>query len=56
MVIESGTSEGRADYKVPGGKLIRVRVRHRDGIIESIMFNGISSYTRKRRSKNWNRA
>jgi len=40
METGSGISEGRADYKAPGGKLIRVRVRHKDGIIESIMFNG----------------
>ena len=40
MGTGNGTSEGRADYKVPGGKLIRVRVVHNNGIIESVRFNG----------------
>ena len=40
MGTGNGTSEGRADYKVPGGKLIRVRLIHRNGIIESVRFNG----------------
>ena len=40
METGNGTSEGRADYKVPGGKLIRVRVAHRNRIIEKVRFNG----------------
>ncbi len=40
MGTENGISEGRADYKVPGGKLIRVRVWHRNGIIEKVRFHG----------------
>ncbi len=40
MEAVNGISEGKADYKVPGGKLIRVRVWHRNGIIEKVRFHG----------------
>ncbi len=40
MPQESGISEGRADYKVSGGKLIRVRVWHDGDIIRKLRFNG----------------
>ena len=40
METGNGISEGRADYKVPGGKLIRVRVQYSDSIIEKVRFYG----------------
>ncbi len=40
MVQESGISEGRADYKVPEGKLIRVHVWHRNGVVDKVRFYG----------------
>jgi lipoate-protein ligase A len=40
MAQKSGISEGRVDYKVSGGKLIRVRVRYRGDVIESVNFYG----------------
>ena len=40
MEQESGISEGRADYKVKGGKLIRVKVRYKGDVIESVRFYG----------------
>ncbi len=36
----SGISEGRADYKVKGGKMIRVRVRYVGDKIERVRFHG----------------
>ena len=40
MEQRNGISEGRADYKVKGGKLIRVRVWHRGDVIERVRFYG----------------
>ncbi len=40
MHQENGISEGRADYKVSGGKLIRVRAWHDGPIIKKVRFNG----------------
>ena len=40
MQQRNGISEGRADYKVKGGKLIRIRVLHRGDVIERVRFYG----------------
>ncbi len=40
MAQIAGISEGRSDYKVRGGKMIRVHVWHRDGKIEKVIFAG----------------
>ncbi len=40
MAQKSGISEGRADHKVPGGKLIRVHVWHRNGVVDKVRFYG----------------
>lgn len=42
MKEESGISEGEhsAEYKVPGGKLLRVHILSRDNIIKSIKITG----------------
>ncbi len=36
----SGDSLLRADYKAPGGKMVRVRLREKDGRIESAKLSG----------------
>ncbi len=36
----SGDSFLRADYKAPGGKMVRVRLREKDGRIESAKLSG----------------
>ncbi len=40
MLQKSGISEGKADYKVPGGKLIRMRVRYSGDVLREVRING----------------
>lgn len=40
MPQESGISEGKIDYKVPGGKLIRMHVIYSGDVLREVRING----------------